>query len=159
MKTKMILFDLDGTLLPMDQDVFVKYYFGLLAKRLAPLGYESEKLIQSIWGGTGADGYLGMTEDPYDLENPSSLENTLTISRTCEGSAKLRAMLDEALAEAMRSQGLMEGMWRFVSIEKIEPAMPRYEGSLMCDELAFTLNVEVTRPAPEAMRALGTLGR
>ena len=54
MKTKMILFDLDGTLLPMDQDVFVKYYFGLLAKRLAPLGYEPEKLIQSIWGGTGA---------------------------------------------------------------------------------------------------------
>ncbi len=108
-------------------------------------------LASHIWGGTGADGYLGMTEDPYDLENPSSLENTLTISRTCEGSAKLRAMLDEALAEAMRSQGLVDGMWRFVSIEKIEPAMPRYEGSLMCDELAFTLNVEVTRPAPEAL--------
>lgn len=54
MKTKMILFDLDGTLLPMDQDVFVKYYFGLLAKRLAPLGYESEKLIKAIWGGTAA---------------------------------------------------------------------------------------------------------
>ena len=35
-----VLFDLDGTLLPMDQDVFVKTYFGLLAKRLAPLGYE-----------------------------------------------------------------------------------------------------------------------
>ena len=41
----MILFDLDGTLLPMDQNTFVKAYFGGLAKRLAPYGYDSEKLI------------------------------------------------------------------------------------------------------------------
>lgn len=54
MKMKAILFDLDGTLLPMDQDVFVKTYFKLLAKRLAPLGYEPEKLIAAIWGGTEA---------------------------------------------------------------------------------------------------------
>ena len=33
---KAILFDLDGTLLPMDQDTFIKAYFGLLAKKLAP---------------------------------------------------------------------------------------------------------------------------
>ena len=29
---KTILFDLDGTLLPMDQDTFVKAYFGYLSK-------------------------------------------------------------------------------------------------------------------------------
>ena len=51
---KVVLFDLDGTLLPMDQDVFVKTYFGLLAKKLAPLGYESNKLIEAIWIGTKA---------------------------------------------------------------------------------------------------------
>ena len=49
-----ILFDLDGTLLPMDQDEFVKAYFSYLAKKLAPLGYEPQKLIEAIWGGTGA---------------------------------------------------------------------------------------------------------
>lgn len=54
MSIKMILFDLDGTLLPMDQDVFVKTYFGMLAKKLATHGYEPEKLIQSIWSGTSA---------------------------------------------------------------------------------------------------------
>ena len=54
MQTKMILFDLDGTLLPMDQDIFVKTYFGLLAKKLANYGYDPEKLIQSVWAGTGA---------------------------------------------------------------------------------------------------------
>lgn len=49
-----VLFDLDGTLLPMDQDVFVKTYFGLLAKRLAPFGYEPTELIKAIWAGTMA---------------------------------------------------------------------------------------------------------
>lgn len=54
MSIKAVLFDLDGTLLPMDMDGFVKAYFGLLAKKLAPFGYESEKLISTIWAGTKA---------------------------------------------------------------------------------------------------------
>lgn len=52
MSIKTILFDLDGTLLPMDQDIFVKDYFGRLAKKLAPIGYEPEKLIKAVWTGT-----------------------------------------------------------------------------------------------------------
>ncbi len=47
-----VLFDLDGTLLPMDQDIFVKTYFGLLAKKLSGHGYEPKKLIASVWEGT-----------------------------------------------------------------------------------------------------------
>lgn len=54
MSIKYILFDLDGTLLPLDQDVFMKLYFGGLAKKLAPLGYESGRLIDGIWAGTAA---------------------------------------------------------------------------------------------------------
>lgn len=54
MKIKTVLFDLDGTLLPMNMDEFIKAYFGNLAKKLAPLGYEPEKLIKAIWSGTGA---------------------------------------------------------------------------------------------------------
>lgn len=54
MKTKVILFGLDGTLLPMDQDVFVKTYFGLLAKKLSNQGYEPNKLVESVWLGTKA---------------------------------------------------------------------------------------------------------
>lgn len=49
-----IFFDLDGTLLPMDQDVFTKAYFKRLAGKLAPLGYEAQKLVDSIWRGTAA---------------------------------------------------------------------------------------------------------
>lgn len=54
MKITTVLFDLDGTLLPMDQNVFIKAYFGGLARRLAPHGYDPKKLIDSIWQGTAA---------------------------------------------------------------------------------------------------------
>lgn len=49
-----VLFDLDGTLLPMDQDAFTKKYFGLLAAKLAPHGYEPKELVDAIWSGTAA---------------------------------------------------------------------------------------------------------
>lgn len=51
---KAILFDLDGTLLPMDQNIFVKTYFGGLAKKLALRGYEPQQLINSVWTGVKA---------------------------------------------------------------------------------------------------------
>lgn len=49
-----VFFDLDGTLLPMDQDRFVKAYFGGLAKKCAPLGYEPKALVEGVWAGTAA---------------------------------------------------------------------------------------------------------
>lgn len=52
MKITTVLFDLDGTLLPMDMDTFVNAYFGQLAKYLAPKGYEPKKLISTVWAGT-----------------------------------------------------------------------------------------------------------
>ena len=54
MKITTVLFDLDGTLLPMDNDEFTKGYFKLLAAKLAPYGYEPKKLVDAIWAGTAA---------------------------------------------------------------------------------------------------------
>ena len=54
MSIKVVLFDLDGTLLPMDQDVFIKKYFGLLSSKLASHGYDRKLLVDAIWTGTGA---------------------------------------------------------------------------------------------------------
>lgn len=54
MKLRCVLFDLDGTLLPMDQEEFTKAYFHLLAKKLAPRGYEPKGLVDAIWAGTAA---------------------------------------------------------------------------------------------------------
>lgn len=54
MKIKAIFFDLDGTLLPMDQDVFIKAYLGGLCKTLAPRGYAPEAIAGALWKSTGA---------------------------------------------------------------------------------------------------------
>ena len=51
---KAVLFDLDGTLLPMDQDAFVSGYFKYLCQKMAPYGYEPQTLVKAIWGGTEA---------------------------------------------------------------------------------------------------------
>ena len=51
---KTILFDLDGTLLPMEQEKFVKAYFGGLAQKVAPCGFEPKALIANVLGGTEA---------------------------------------------------------------------------------------------------------
>ncbi len=54
MEYQAILFDLDGTLLPMNLESFAKAYFLALAKELAPFGIPQEQLIQAVWGGTKA---------------------------------------------------------------------------------------------------------
>lgn len=54
MKITTLLFDLDGTLLPMDQEVFTKAYFGLLSKKMMPCGLQPEELVKGIWTGTMA---------------------------------------------------------------------------------------------------------
>lgn len=55
MKIKAVLFDLDGTLLPMEQESFFREYFKLLATKLYPYGYDDpKKLVKVIWGGVNA---------------------------------------------------------------------------------------------------------
>lgn len=71
MSLKAILFDLDGTLLPMNQDVFLKNYLGLLAKKLAIKGYEPNKMVESIMKGTYA-----MIENNGDESNEKVFWNT-----------------------------------------------------------------------------------
>lgn len=71
MSIKTILFDLDGTLLPMDQDVFVKSYLGNFAKKLAPLGYEPEPFYKAMWAGVGA-----MTMNDGSVRNDEAFWNT-----------------------------------------------------------------------------------
>ena len=54
MKYEGIFFDLDGTLLPMDNDAFTKGYLGLLAQAVAPYGFEPKSMISAMWHGVAA---------------------------------------------------------------------------------------------------------
>ncbi|MBP3655857.1 MAG: HAD family hydrolase [Clostridia bacterium] len=49
-----VLFDLDGTLLPMDQDAFVRSYSSLLIAKAAPHGYVPEKMMAALMHGITA---------------------------------------------------------------------------------------------------------
>lgn len=49
-----ILFDLDGTLLPMDMDAFMHAYFSELCKKCAPAGYEPRRLVDAVLAGLDA---------------------------------------------------------------------------------------------------------
>lgn len=52
---KAVLFDLDGTLLPMDMDIFVKTFFGLLINKLCTArGYDQKQFADSVWKSMGA---------------------------------------------------------------------------------------------------------
>ncbi|MBQ7523870.1 MAG: HAD family hydrolase [Oscillospiraceae bacterium] len=51
---KAVLFDLDGTLLPMDQDAFTRAYFHALCKKMAPIGFAPDALTKAVWAGTAA---------------------------------------------------------------------------------------------------------
>ncbi|HIU33185.1 MAG TPA: SpoIID/LytB domain-containing protein [Candidatus Pullichristensenella excrementigallinarum] len=98
-------------------------------------------LPTDIWGGSGDYGYLAMVEDPYDLENPSSLVNSLTVSANCEQSAALLTMLQEELAELNLPEKDVQ-FERVVDVEAVEPAS---EGSLMYTKLRFTLEASYAR--------------
>lgn len=83
------LFDLDGTLLPMDQEVFVKSYLSRLAKKMAPCGYDPETLVKAVWAGTAAM-----------VQNDGSSTNDAVFWRVCDGFFGRDTRVDEPLFEA-----------------------------------------------------------
>ena len=54
MAIRYVLFDLDGTLLPMDQELFIKAYLKGLSAKMAPHGFDPQRIVDGLWAGTGA---------------------------------------------------------------------------------------------------------
>ena len=73
MSIKAVLFDLDGTLLPMDQDTFIKAYLGGMAKKLAPYGYNPDELVKAVYAGMKA-----MTTNDGSCTNEVAFWNAFT---------------------------------------------------------------------------------
>ena len=73
MSIKAVLFDLDGTLLPMDQDTFIKAYLGGMAKKLAPHGYNPDELVKAVYAGMKA-----MTTNDGSCTNEVAFWNAFT---------------------------------------------------------------------------------
>ena len=82
---KTILFDLDGTLLPLSQDDFIPPYFKGLGKVFAKLGIDTETASKEVWAGTKAM-----------LLNDGTMPNS---RRFWETFAKIMELDDSKLAE------------------------------------------------------------
>ena len=54
MRYQAILFDMDGTLLPMDEEKFLEYYITELAAVMAPYGVDPRTMAKTMWQGVGA---------------------------------------------------------------------------------------------------------
>ena len=102
-------------------------------------------LPSQLWGHGTDDGCLVMKDDPYDLENPLSLESFITITPRCEGNARLKKLLNNALKSPMKRQGFTDFM--LDEIVNIEPTAPRFEGSRLFDRLTFDIRVKVPESA------------
>lgn len=83
-----IFFDLDGTLLPMDQEEFTKGYFQELVKVLSPFGLEPKALVAAVWAGTKA-----MVRNDGILPNEEVFWNTFAACTGCDV-AKVRPAAD-----------------------------------------------------------------
>jgi len=81
-----VLFDLDGTLLPMDQDVFIDAYFKGISTAAAPRGYDPKALVEAVWTGTMAM-----------IKNDGSCSNEEAFWRTFAGIYGQEALKDKVI--------------------------------------------------------------
>ena len=72
MSIKTVLFDLDGTLLPMDHDAFGKLYFGTIARYFVPHGYDPGRLIEAI-----SEGIVAMVTNDGAITNEDACWNMM----------------------------------------------------------------------------------
>lgn len=86
---KNVMFDLDGTLLPMDMEEFTNGYFKTLVKKCIPHGYDPENLIKTIWAGVKA-----MVMNDTDSPNEEAFWEKF-VEIYGEESLKDRAIFDE----------------------------------------------------------------
>lgn len=115
---KNILFDLDGTLLPMDIDVFEKAYFKGLCKSMIDK-IDPQELYKHIWGGTKAmvlndgsktnmevfkDYFNNNTDLDYDTCEPIFLEYYRTGFQDCVNACSI-SELSKKIVEELQSKG------------------------------------------------------
>ncbi|MGN0565254.1 MAG: HAD family hydrolase [Candidatus Limousia pullorum] len=70
---KNVLCDLDGTLLRMKQDEFMKEYFQSLAEKFVPLGYDKDTLLKAVW-----DASRAMVNNNGEMTNEQRFWNSFT---------------------------------------------------------------------------------
>lgn len=96
-----ILFDLDGTLLPMDQDKFGEWYLPRLARHAAPEGIPAEAVLKLIYRGWAA-----MVRNDGSASNEAVFRRCLADAYPEQAAAISRRMLDYYCGEFQEAKWL-----------------------------------------------------
>lgn len=87
MKYKAILFDMDGTLVPMDTHAFSRGYFKFLYAKLAKYGLDAQSFGKNMWAGVAAmvanDGSVTNEERFWEVFSPLVGVSKETINADC----------------------------------------------------------------------------
>ena len=104
-------------------------------------------LATDIWGGSGDYGYLEITDDPYDLENPKSLVNSCAVYRDFAANGReLKQLLSSRLESAMEQAGLTAVKdAKIVEITGVAGAQPRFENTRQYEQVMFTVTAQAQR--------------
>ncbi|MBQ3575459.1 MAG: SpoIID/LytB domain-containing protein, partial [Clostridia bacterium] len=113
-------------------------------------------LPSDVWSGGGDYGYLARAEDPYDLENPYSIVESLRFGPTLEGNDALKNLLSGMLTVAAAEKGHSLDGLQFERVISVEPVDPVAEGSKMYKTLRF--GVKASLPAVRYLPAAGDIG-
>lgn len=111
---------------------------GFYKNRLAECFYSASnggqtELVNHVWG-SGDYGYLTMTDDPYDLENPASVVKRFTLPKQMSASEhpnELHPVLALALSEQMEAlgfDGAAENI-RITAVERLTLSDPLFSDS------------------------------
>lgn len=135
---KAIMFDLDGTLLPIDEQQMVQTYFALLAKKMAAHGYDKEKLISSIWAGTKA-----MMKNDSDKFNDEVFWKTFS-DLYGEDKTKDKHLFDEFYVNEFKQVGALAKP-NDKAREVVEFCKKNFENVILCTNPVFPRAGVLTR--------------
>lgn len=102
----------------------------------------------------GDYGYLEIAEDPYDLENPRSMVNSVDVFADYPANDEaLRQLLDARLSDALAAADCSMENAQIVRIDAVEAAEPRFAGTRQYEKLVFTVAVQERQDEPTPSEA------
>lgn len=110
-----VFFDLDGTLLPMDQEKFIEDYIRRLCAYLAPHGYDPRAVADALWKGTAAavknDGSITNEKRFWDVFSALLGERVLQDGPVFDEFYRTEfPKVKESVGFNPRAKGLVEGL-------------------------------------------------
>ena len=138
MRYQAIMFDLDGTLLPMELEGFIKAYFGALAKELAPFGLTPEQLFKPFWAATKA-----MMTNTTGRLNSDVFWDTFT-SMTGLERAKVEPVCDAFYAVGFQGARIATGE-NPLAVEAVRAAREKADKVILATNPLFPMAAQRTR--------------